>query len=513
MLRRSLMKRTEKKKDIQKERVHDQPLKTTIEANISDLKQILGDPDDLVVRYFTVGDKEHAAAIVYINGLIDTALVQNNILENLQTKTLELKEKEAVTLFDQLYREFISVADTEKSSTMEKVLSTLLSGGTVFYLDGISEILVLNTAGGENRSIEEPVSESLIRGPRAGFIEDIGTNAAMIRREIHDPSLRMKTHQIGERSKKTLAVFYIDGVIHPEILAEMNRRLDSINIDSAIDSGYVEEWIEDSFLSPFPQIINTERPDKSAAAILQGKAVILVDGSPFALIAPIALGNVLQSPEDYYERWMIGSFIRLLRYLGAFFSLFLPGLYIALVSYHQDLIPSELAFSIAATREGVPFPVVVEAALMVITMEFLREAGARLPQTIGQTIGIVGGLVIGDAAVQAGIVSPIMVIVIALTAIATFSIPLYSVAIAFRLIRFAIMIGAAIFGLYGIVLVYIMVNIHIVNLKSFGIPYSTPFAPTFKHDWKDLVIRAPLTTLVKRPSFLQTKDQRRGEKA
>ena len=336
----------------------------------------------------------------------------------------------------------------------------------MLFIDGMTEVLVINTIGGEFRAIEEPVTETLIRGPRSGFVESVQTNQALIRRRVRDPSLRFETHLIGQRSKCTVVLAYMDGIIHPALLKEVNRRLHSIDVDIIPESGYIEEWIEDSFLSPFPQMLNTERPDKAVAAIMQGKFAIIVDGTPFVLIAPINFSNVMQSPEDYYERWEIGSLLRLLRYLGAFISIFLPSLYIALISLQPGLLPTHLVFSIAGTREGVPFPPVVEALLMVVTMELLQEAGARLPQTIGQTIGIVGGLVIGEAAVQAGIVSPIMVIVIALTAIANFAIPSYSVAISFRIVRFGFIFAAGAFGMYGIILVYIMINIHFVNLKA-----------------------------------------------
>src|SRR5699024_9090418 len=224
-------------------------------------------------------------------------------------------------------------------------------------------------------------------------------------------------------------------------------------------------------------------PDKVSTALMDGKLAIFLDGTPFVLIVPATLGNTLQSPEDYYERWTIGTLLRALRYLAAFIAIFLPSLYVALVSYHPGLIPSKLAFSIAATREGVPFPPLLEALLMVVTMELLREAGARLPTTIGETIGIFGGLVIGEAAVQAWIVRLVMVIVCALNAIALFSIPEYGVVIAFRLLLFVFVFAAAVFGLFGIILAYIMLNIHIVNLKSVGVPYSAPFAPTFIEDW------------------------------
>lgn len=366
----------------------------------------------------------------------------------------------------------------------------------------------MDTVGGESRAIEEPRSEALIRGSKEGFIENIRTNTMMIRRYIADPNLRFSTYKVGRRSKKDLVVAYMDGIVNPDMVNEVKRRLETIDIDDAPESGYIEQWIEDSFLSPFPQVLNTERPDKASEALLKGKVVILLDRTPFVLIAPATFGSLLQSPEDYYWRWSLGTLVRLLRYLGAFISVFLPALYIALVSYHPGLVPSDLAFSIAASRDEVPFPPAVEALIMTATMELLREAGLRLPTAIGQTIGIVGGLVIGEAAVSAGIVSPIMVIVVALNAIASFALPSYSIAITFRILQFGLMAAAAVFGLYGIILCYIMINIHIVNLMSFGVPYSTPFAPSFMNDWKDLVLRAPIAMMKRRPVYMQTNDKK-----
>lgn len=304
----------------------------------------------------------------------------------------------------------------------------------------------------------------------------------------------------------------MDGIVNPEILQEVSRRLDTIDIDDAPESGFIEQWIEDSFLSPFPQMLDTERPDMVSSALLEGKVAIFLDGTPFVLLAPTTLGDILKSPEDYYERWLYGTLLRILRYIGAFLALFLPALYISLVSFHQGLLPSKLAFSIAASREGVPFPAFVEALLMVMTMELLQEAGVRLPTPIGQNIGIVGGLVIGEAAVQAGIVSPVMVIIIALTAIAAFTTPTFSLGISLRIIRLGFMIAAGLLGLYGMILVYIMINIHLVNLKSFGVPYATPFAPTMFRDMKDLILRAPRLMLMKRPEYLQTDDEKSANK-
>ncbi len=246
-------------------------------------------------------------------------------------------------------------------------------------------------------------------------------------------------------------------------------------------------------------------------ALAKGKAIILVDGSPFAILAPMVIVDIFQSPEDYYERWIMATLLRGLRMLAGLMAVLFPAVYIALVSYHQGLIPSNLAYSIAGAREGVPFPAYIETIIMTLTMELIREAGLRLPKQIGQTVGIVGGLVIGEAAVNAGIVNPFMVIVTAITAIATFSLPVYSITITFRFLLFAFILVATIFGLYGIILALIALAIHITNLKSVGIPYSTPLAPTFYKDWKAEVARLPKAMLQTRPDYLQTKDQIRSK--
>ncbi|WP_067725147.1 spore germination protein [Oceanobacillus damuensis] len=501
-----------KKKNKQSNQDTQQPkfsakLKKSLDDNLENMKTMLGNPGDLVVRELMIGGLETRAAIMYINGLTDKNLINNNILKTIQ---LNLKQFESNVL-DKIFEEVIAITDTKKANSMDEVSLALLNGGTAFYIDGMETVLLMGTSGGETRSIEEPDSETLIRGPRDGFVESIETNLALIRRDIKDPNLRFKQHEVGRRSKQKLVVSYVEGIVNPEIVEEIERRLKTIDVDIASDSAYVEQWIEDSFLSIFPQFLNTERPDKVSAVLLQGKVAILVEGTPFVLLAPISLGEALFSMEDYNQRWLSATLLRTLRYFSAFIAIFLPAIYIALVSYHPGMLPSTLVFSIAASREGVPFPAAIEAILMAVTFEILHEAGIRLPKVIGQTIGIVGGLVIGEAAVSAGIVSTLMVIVTALTAIATFSVPSYSVAITFRMLRFAFMIAASILGLYGIVLIYIMVNIHLVNLKSIGVPYVAPFAPIFVTDWKDLIFRAPVTKLTQRPAFLKTTDDQSKE--
>lgn len=502
---RSIMNRRKRKKNSQpQQHKYPQNLSKQLTSNVNNLKQILGEPHDLKIRQLKLGEGNITCAITYIDGLVDAKTVQVSILENLENaKQLPTEGKE---LFQHIYNKLLSVIHVEKGKTLDEITLPLLSGSTLLYIDGVETALIVDTSGGEMRSIEEPVTETLIRGPREGFIENLQTNLAIIRRHIKDPNLRFKTHQTGRRSKKNLVVAYVDGIVNPALVKEVERRLQSIDIDIVLESGYVEGWIEDSFLSPFPQIMNSERPDKVVAALMQGKVAILLEGTPFALLMPINFSNILQSAEDRYERWIIGTLLRGLRYFAAFLSIFLPALYVSLLTLQPGMLPSMLAFSIAASREGVPFPPLIEAFMMLFTMELLQEAGARLPQTIGQTIGIVGGLVIGEAAVQAGIVSPIMVIIVALTAISNFAIPAYSIAISFRIIRFGFLFASGIFGLYGIILAYIMVNIHFVNLKSFGVPYSTPFAPFFKRDFHDVIVRSPIHQIKDRPEYLQPQD-------
>jgi len=311
---------------------------------------------------------------------------------------------------------------------------------------------------------------------------------------------------MGKRSQKEVTLVYIEDIINPYIVNELDRRLQSIVTDVIFETGTIEQLIQDNNLSPFPQFLNTERPDNIVAALAKGKAAILVDGSPFALIAPLVFVDIFQSVEDHYERWIIGTLLRMLRMGSGIAAVLLPAMYVALVSYHQGLIPSKLAYSIAGAREGVPFPAYIETLMMALTMELIREAGIRLPKPMGQTIGIVGGLVIGEAAVNAGIVNPFLVIIIAVTAIATFSLPVYSITITFRILLFVFVLAATAFGLYGIILALIALAIHITNLKSVGVPYTTPIAPAFYKDWEEELVRLPKSMLKERPEYLQTKD-------
>jgi spore germination protein len=488
-------------------------LTDSLAFNLKTINDCIGHSPDVVIRQFRIGNREQKAAVVYVDGLADKSAVNEHIMKPLMLEVAKIDRTEQFpasrTPINIIKDAIITNCQAREALDLDDCILEVLSGNTALLVDGCNKVLILGTPGWEARSIEEPVTESVVRGPRDGFVETLRNNIVLLRRRIRDPNFTMIKYKVGRRSKKDLVVTYIKGLTNQGLVDEVKRRIERIDIDDVQESGYVEQLIQDSFLSPFPQVQNTERPDKVVSALMEGRVAILLDGTPFALIVPVTFPILMQAPEDYYERWAFASVVRLLRYVLIFISLFLPSIYIALVSYNQGLIPTKLAISIAASREGVPFPSFIEAFIMELTIEILREAGIRLPRPVGQAVGIVGGLVIGEAAVQARIVSPIMVIVVALTAISSFATPQYSFGIAFRYLRFVIMSLAAVLGLYGVVLAYIMITVHFVKLKSFGVNYAAPYVPYKPGDWKDFLIRMPVKAMKHRPELAKPQDTRR----
>ncbi|WP_420799697.1 spore germination protein [Paenibacillus mesophilus] len=492
--------------------LNDFPLTGDLETNLEAVRSTFGDSGDLVVRRFIVAKHNLKAAILYFDGLGDTETINENIIAPLMSAySLPDHDIESMPVNEWLEKTGIPVGEQSKSDKLNQVIRTALAGDSALLLDGVNTAILLNTKGWERRGIDEPRTESVVRGPRDGFTETICVNTAQIRRRLKDPNLRIRNLTVGRRSNTDISVVYLEGVTNPQIVEEVIRRIQAIDIDAALESGYLEQYIEDSHWTPFPLIQNTERPDKATANLLEGKVIIICDGTPFVLIAPAVFSQFYHSPEDYYERFLIGTLIRLIRVISMVMALLLPSLYIAFSSFHPEMIPSRLVIAMAAGRSTVPFPSIVEAFLMEVTMEILREASVRLPGPIGPTIGIVGALVVGQAAVQAGIVSPIMVIIVALTTIGSFAAPSYSAAIALRMLRFPMMAAAAMFGLYGIMLLLILIIMHLCSLKSFGVPYLSPLTPSRFGDFKDAFIRAPFQWMKKRPSFFKPLDKRRDK--
>lgn len=484
-------------------------LSTRLQENEALLQQALGGSTDLVKKKLILGTNIELV-LFFIDGLVDTGTLHNSILYSLTERGFsEFDEPEKMDAEQklQLLKDCILMAgDIKEIADYDKLLHDLLSGCIILLLEGANTALRIALPGWEDRNVGEPSSQTVLRGPMEGFTERLRTNTALIRRKIKDSHLWLETFQIGKATQTDVAIMYLNNVVNAEIVAEVKRRLAKIDTDSILESGYIEEFIQDTAITPFPTIYNSDRPDTIAAGILEGKVAILVDGTPFVLLVPSFFLNFFQSAEDYYQRADIATLLRFIRYLSFFIAMLAPALYVAITTYHQEMIPTTLVISLAAQREAVPFPAFVEAMLMEVIYEVLREAGVRIPKNIGQAISIVGTLVIGQAAVEAGFISSAMVIIVSVTAISSFVIPETGMSIAVRIIRFALMGLGAFLGLYGILFGLFIIVLHLAGLRSFGMPYMSPIGPYVQSDMKDSVFRLPWPKLTTRPKQTGTGD-------
>ncbi|MEY9868015.1 spore germination protein KA [Peribacillus sp. B2I2] len=495
---------------------HTKLISSDLQFNLDHIKKTLGNSSDIVTRDFQAGKNgEIKLGIVYTDGLTDSASIQDFILDTLMVEIrnsdLDVKVLNPSDCFEMIKSHSLPVGGIVEITEFQKLFHHVLSGDTMLLMDGSPIGIALGSRDWVDRGVQEPSSQTVVRGPKDGFTETLRTNTALIRRRIKDPNLWLETKQIGEKTQTDVAIMYLKGVANDKTVSELQSRLNRINIDAILESGYIEELIQDEVYTPFPTVYNTERPDAVASAILEGRIAILVDGTPFVLVIPALMVHFFQSSEDYYQRADIATLIRILRYLSFFLALLTPSLYVAVSTFHQEMLPTPLLISLASQREGVPFPAFVEAMLMEVVFEILREAGVRMPRAIGSSISIVGALVIGQAAVEAGFVSATMVIIVSLTAICSFVFPSNSMAMAFRMLRFLFMILAATFGLYGIILGLIVMVLHLNSIRSFGLPYLAPNAPFILQDQKDNIIRMPHWSLLKRPRLIGKNDTDRGD--
>jgi hypothetical protein len=467
-------------------------LSKSLLENVNALKSIYSSCPDVIFRTFLIGNSRKAV-LIYIEGLSNIEEIDKNVLN-------PLIMLESGFQFDySILEENLPVSNVKQVKLIQDVIKQVSAGNPVVLIDKQPQGLAMGLAKWEKRSIEEPNAESVVRGPRDGFTETLSVNISILRRKLKSPELKINTISIGRYSQTQVAVMYIDALVNQSLVEEINNRLTRIEIDGILESGYIEEFIEDYPFSPFPQVLNTERPDVVSANLLEGRVAILVDGTPFALIVPITFYSLYQASEDYYQRFIMGTLIRWLRYVFLLIALLLPSSYVAILTFHQEMVPTTLLLSVAKSREEIPFPALIEALIMEITFEALREAGLRLPKQIGSAVSIVGALVIGQAAVSAGLVSAPMVMVVAITGIASFSIPRYNAAIAIRMLRFPIMFMAGTLGLLGIILSLLAIIVHLSTIRSFGVPYLSPMAPMKGKEMKDVLFRAPWWSLKTRP--------------
>ena len=501
-----------KKKQKKKEIVHElgfpadnQPLEQDLDRTVDRIKQALGNSPDVIVRTFQIESRPLIrVAAVYMEGLTDIEKVNDFVSHSLlfeQNENESTQSNDPQHIFDVILNRALTVGDAKYLNDWNVMMHALLSGDIVVFVDNCEGSISGNLRGGERRGVTEPETEVNIRGPKDSFNESIGTNISLIRRRLKSPNLWLESMRIGNITQTDVSIMYLKGIAEDRLVEEVRRRLKDIRIDAILESGNIEELVQDQTFTPFPTVYNTERPDMAVGNLLEGRIAVLVDGTPNTLILPTTFSQFFKAAEDYYQRFEFTVFMRFIRYFSFFILLLLPSVYIAVSTHHHEMIPTPLAINLLAQREGVPFPVFFEAFLMEAAFELMREAGTRMPRAIGQAVSTVGAIVLGQAAVEAGIVTAMMVIIVSFTGIASFTMPGFTLSASARLIRFPMMIAASTFGFYGIIMCMILLVAHLTNLRSFGIPYLSPFAPFgFRHQ-KDAIWRSPIKTPITRPGL------------
>lgn len=471
------------------------PVSRHIDDNRRELRRIFAGCDDVVFEHFRFGARfEAEALVVYCKPLVQK--MDHNILRTVLNDLVVVSEGEKPLKLKNVTQFFEYRGPSSRPYRVlddyESVAGGVLAGKTVLFFDTWDKALAFDFYHVERRNVLEPANEVVIYGPRESTVEDLEKNIAMLRLRLPNPNFKVNIHRAGEHTKTRFMIAYLDDKVNRAALAELERRIEAMPRTELLDVSYLRSFIEDAVYSPFPQYRSTERPDVAVSALLEGKILLMADGSNTIYIAPTLFYELFQSPEDYYQRTIIASLIRVMRMIAFFIALTLPSFYIALTTFHPELIPTDLLLTILDAREGIPFPALVEAALMQFFFELLREAGVRLPRPIGSAVSIFGALIVGESAIQAGISSPIMIVVIALTGIASFSLPHYALAISLRILVFPLMLLATLWGGFGLMVGLIFIFLHLASLRSLGEPYLSPLAPFRPLQWTDVFILAPL---------------------
>ncbi|WP_227937543.1 spore germination protein [Alkalihalobacillus deserti] len=483
----------------------------SVNQNLNQIKNILGKSIDVKYREFEVYYQTSISVFIcFIDGLVNEDYINVHLVKSLMEPNFANNHASSLpfeNVLSVVKKRILTSSSIEEICSMDDVIERVLSGETVIFIDGYDSALLVSTQGFESRNVEQPETESNVRGSREGFNEVLKVNTALVRRKINNPNLVFESMKIGKQTKTNVRIGYIEGIANQKVVEEVKDRLNRIDTDIILESGYIEQYIEDNPYSIFPTIANSEKPDKVAAKLLEGRIAIFCDGTPFVLSVPHLFVETLQASEDYYSRPYLASLMRLLRIFALFLTVGTPALFVAVASYHQEMVPSLLLTTMAAAEEKVPFPVFIEALMLTIVFELLREAGVRMPRPVGSAISIVGALVIGEAAVTAGLVSAPMVIVVALTAITGFVVTALSDAVI--IMRFFLLFLAAAFGFYGILMGTLIILGHMCSLRSFGSPYLAPVGPIILSGLKDSVLRMPLWLLNVRPLAIEWRKSKR----
>lgn len=473
------------------------------------IKDQLTDCSDAV--YQSIQVYGHSLMLVYIPTIVDTLSLQEFVASPLKSEANS--KPDWPDFMERLDHGSAFAIPYIKAYHPDRAVELIVSGNPVLCIEGLPYVYYFEIAHYQKRAVSESQNELVVIGPQEAFIEDVQTNISLLRHKIKHADFKTKHFSIGKYTKTDVYLVYIEGLYNREILAEIDKVLSNLSVDGILGISYLAEHINQGHFSPFPIYQYTERPDSVAASLMEGRIGILQDGTPSALLTPVTFFALLQSSEDYYQSFYAGSWIRLVRLFFSLISMLLPSLYIAITTFHSQIIPSDLLITIASARENIPFSALTEALIMELTFEALREAGTRIPKPVGQTVSIIGGIVIGQAAVQAGIVSAPMVIVVSITGIASYIIPHLELGLTFRLLRFILLILGGTLGLLGVFIAVFVIYGHLANLKSFGTPYLQPLAPLVLEDWKDTLFRVPSQYMTKRStSFTDRKNRRRQKK-
>ncbi|RPF52148.1 spore germination protein [Aquisalibacillus elongatus] len=476
--------------------------KAEVDDNLFDLlKQLRGSND---FKEVVIKDGIKKVKLFYFHSLVDRKILHRDIIPYIK--------KEQVNSVEDV-REVVPSENIETTSDVNKIQNQILSGSCMVQVGENSQSVALMRAKiNKNRNVSIPEVEFSVVGPKEAFVESLDTNLNLIRKRLPIPELRIEEMTVGKITKSKVAILSIEGITNEENVNTLRERLQSIEVDSIIDSSYIVQLISDNQNSPFPQLIDTERPDRVAAILTEGKVAFLVDGAPHAIIAPTTLVEFFSAFEDYFLNWITASFFRLVRLFGVFFSILVTPLYVAVLTYHYELIPKDLLGILVTSRREIPLPPILEAIFLELAIELLREAGARLPTKVGQTIGIVGGIVIGTASVEAGLTSNVLLIFVALAALASFTTPVYQIGNTIRLIRFPFLFSAHLWGLLGVSICFCFFMGHLLRLTSLGRPFLEPIYPPRVKDFKDAFIRLPWTFQSQRPVEVQAQDTMRFNK-
>lgn len=505
-----------KEEEAKKEPEPSDEISSDIKENLDFMKKAYSIPvnSDIVLREFDINyeGKPVRAFIIFFDGMTDREVINNYILKPLMVmSSMDIREN-ADNLEDFIARQLLPHCQVKIELEYSKVIDEINFGGCGLFADGVAVSFSADVKGWDHRGIEKPNNEIVIRGPQEAFNELLRTNTAQIRKRLKDEDLIVEDVAIGKISKTPCSMLYIKDIANERLIDEVKRRLDNINVDYMLDSGELEQLIEDSTIYPSPQLLSTERPDYVSAMLANGRVAIIVNGSPIVLVVPTTAYELMHSAEDSYIRYPYANLLRIIRLTALFMALLLPGIYLAITNFHQEMIPTDLLLAIEASREKVPFPSVVELLLMELSFELIREAGIRVPGPIGPTLGIIGALILGQAAVAANIVSPILIIIVAVTGIGSFAIPSYSLGYSIRIMRFGFILLSALAGFLGITAGLFVLGVWSTSLKSFGVPFMAPLGPKTSDSARKVIFKAPEWKLEHRPDYLNTKKDMKQEK-